>query len=186
MLRCISLCFCLILAFQGKAQDSIPQKIKEKDTIKKHSWVKACVFSAIIPGSGQIYNSIAMPKKKKHAYWKVPLIYAGLGVSTYFAVKNGMDMRAYRNEYESRIAGNLPAQFEDYDTQGLLSFYTQARTKRDFAILGMGIVYILNIVDAGVEAHFVNFDISDNLTMSIRPKMFNTTSYGASLQFNFR
>jgi hypothetical protein len=165
-----------------KAGDTIPQK----DTVKKHSWVKATVFSAVIPGAGQIYNSIAMPKRKKHAYWKVPLIYAGLGVSTYFAVKNSMQMKAYRNEYESRLAGNDPINFTEYDSQGLLTFYTQDRTKRDFAILGMGLVYILNIIDAGVEAHFVNFDISDNLTLSIRPKMYNNLAYGASLQLNFR
>ena len=56
------------------------------DTV--HSVKKAMIFSAIIPGSGQVYNHIAMPKGKKKAYWKVPLIYAGLGSTGYFLVKN--------------------------------------------------------------------------------------------------
>lgn len=186
MFRCSLLIVMLFFALLSRAQDSIPHQKAPKDTIKKHSWGKACVFSAVIPGTGQIYNSVAMPKRKKHAYWKVPLIYAGLGVTTFFAVKNGMAAKAYRSEYESRIAGNGISAFDEYDNNGLISLYTQARSKRDFAILGVGLVYILNVVDAGVEAHFVNFDISDNLSLSVRPRMFDSYSYGASIKFNFR
>ena len=71
------------------AQDSLAVA-SPKDSVKTHSWKRACLFSAVVPGSGQIYNHIAMPKGKKKAYWKVPLIYAGLGATTYFVVKNNM------------------------------------------------------------------------------------------------
>ena len=165
------------------AQDSLAVV---PDTVKTHSWKKACVFSAVLPGAGQIYTHIAMPKGKKKAYWKVPLIYAGLGVTTYFTVKNNMLKNDYRAEYESRALGNAPSDFFEYDDQSLLTLYVTRRNRRDFAILGIGIVYILNVVDAGVEGHFVNFDISEDLSLSIQPTMYNPSSYGVSFQFKFR
>ena len=53
------------------AQDSlVPAPAPAKDTVKTHSWKKAVLFSAVLPGAGQVYNHIAMPKGKKKAYWK--------------------------------------------------------------------------------------------------------------------
>ncbi|MDR0801982.1 DUF5683 domain-containing protein [Fluviicola sp.] len=175
----------LILVFSAKvnAQDSLAVQM---DTVKAHSWKKACLFSAIVPGSGQIYNHIAMPKGKKKAYWKVPLIYAGLGMTTYFAINNNRLKNEYKAEYEHRKVGNSPLKFTQYDNQSLLSLYTTHRSRRDFAILGIGAVYLLNILDAGIEAHFVNFDISDDLSMSIHPTAYTPNSYGISFRFKFR
>ena len=56
--------------------------------MEKHSVRKAAIFSAVLPGAGQVYNHLAMPKGQKKAYWKVPIIYAGLGATGYFALKN--------------------------------------------------------------------------------------------------
>lgn len=170
-------------SLQVNAQDSLAVV---SDTVKTHSWKKACVFSAVLPGAGQIYNHIAMPKGKKKAFWKVPLIYAGLGATTYFAIKNNMLKNDYRAEYESRKIGNAPSNFLEYDDQSLLTLYTTRRNRRDFAILGIGLVYILNVADAAIEGHFVNFDISEDLSLSIQPTMYNSSSYGVSFQFKFR
>lgn len=170
-------------SLQVNAQDSLAVV---SDTVKIHSWKKAALFSAVVPGSGQIYNHIAMPKGKKKAFWKVPLIYAGLGVTTYFALNNNQLKNDYRAEYESRKVGNAPGNFLEYDDQGLLTLFSTHRNRRDFAILGIGLVYLLNVVDAGVEAHFVNFDISEDLSLSIQPTMYNSSSYGVSFQFKFR
>lgn len=173
----------LVFSAQANAQDSLAV---QADTAKTHSWKKACLFSAVVPGSGQIYNHIAMPKGKKKAYWKVPLIYAGLGVTTYFAINNNSMMKAYRKEYEHRKDGSSPLNFAQYDDQSLLTLYTTHRSRRDFAILGIGVVYLLNILDAGIEAHFVNFDISNDLSMSIHPTAYTPNTYGLSFRFKFR
>jgi hypothetical protein len=183
MHRVLSVFILLWFSFQVNAQDSLAVV---PDTVKTHSWKKAILFSAVVPGAGQVYNHIAMPKGKKKAYWKVPLIYAGLGVATYFTIKNNTLKNDYRSEYESRKIGNAPSNFLDYDDQSLLTLFTTHRNKRDFAILGVGLVYILNLVDAAVEAHFVNFDISEDLTLSIHPTMYNPSAYGVSFQFKFR
>ena len=177
--------FLVWFSLQVNAQDSLVAA-PAPDTAKTHSWKRACLFSAVIPGAGQVYNHIAMPKGKKKAYWKVPLIYAGLGAATYFAFNNNNLKNQYRAEYESRKIGNAPGNFLEYDDQSLLSLFAQHRNRRDFAILGMGLVYLLNVVDAGVEAHFVKFDISEDLTLSIHPTTYFPNAYGVSFQFKFR
>jgi len=152
-----------------------------------HSVKKAVIFSAVVPGSGQIYNHLAMPKGQKKAYWKVPLIYAGLGTATYFLIQNNTLKNDLRSEYESRIAGNLPSdQFLQYDDDGLLQLYAIHRTRRDLSLLALGVVYLLNVVDAGVEAHFVNFDVGDNLTVSMQPTVLSNYSVGIGIQLKFR
>ena len=177
--------FLVWFSLQVNAQDSLVAA-PAPDTAKTHSWKRACLFSAVIPGAGQVYNHIAMPKGKKKAYWKVTLIYAGLGAATYFAFNNNNLKNQYRAEYESRKIGNAPGNFLEYDDQSLLSLFAQHRNRRDFAILGMGLVYLLNVVDAGVEAHFVKFDISEDLTLSIHPTTYFPNAYGVSFQFKFR
>jgi len=158
-----------------------------KDSIKVHSPKKAVIFSAIVPGSGQIYNHIAMPKGKKKAYWKVPLIYAGLGVTGYYLVYNQQTQLSLKKEYNDRIAGNtLNPNWQEYDNEGVLTLYNQYLNWRDLSILALSAVYLIQVVDAGIEAHFVNFDISEDLSMNISPRYFGYNTVGMSLSFNFR
>ncbi len=168
-----------------QAQDSTAVVPKEKDTT--HSIKKAIIFSAVLPGSGQIYNHLAMPKGKKKAYWKVPLIYAGLGATGYLMIRNNTLKNDLRTEYESRQKGNAPSeQFELYDDTGLLQLYSIHRQRRDLFILAFGFVYLLNVADAGVEAHFVSFDVSEKLSLSVEPVLLQNYSPGIGIRLNFR
>lgn len=163
----------------------------EEDTIKGHSVKKAVLFS-IVPGGGQIYNSIAMPKGKKRAYWKVPLIYAGLGATGYFAFKNNAEQKALKAEYIDRTENNIYSdKYPNLDNQGVLQMYQQKTSRRDLFFFGMGLVYLLQIADAAVEAHFVKFDVSDNVAMRVRPTFIplsygNPNAVGISLQLSFK
>ena len=189
---------CISLTSNAQEPDSIQvdNKIKVKnDTIteKTHSVKTATILSAVLPGSGQIYNHIAMPKGKKKAFWKVPLIYAGLGVTTYFLISNQRNMMIYRNEYLAReelgylgTGQHVNPLTAGYDAQALLTLHEGYQTNRDLMILATFGVYLLNVLDAAVEAHFVNFDISEDLTMSVRPKVMMGFSPGLSVSFNFR
>lgn len=158
---------------------------KTKDTI--HSPTKAALLS-LIPGGGQIYNHIAMPKGKKKAYWKVPLIYAGLGVTGYYAIKNNIDQKALKEEYLFRSDYGYPnlTEYAEYDDQGVLTLFETKRTNRDLMIFAFILVYGLNILDAHVEAHFVNFDISKDLSLSIQPRLHDFRTPGIAFSFNFR
>ena len=157
------------------------------DSIKPHSVKKAVILSACIPGAGQIYNHIAMPKGKKKAFWKVPLIYAGLGASTYFLVTNQLTQKSLKQEYINRL-DDLPGEvrWSAYDDAGVLTLYDQYLNWRDLSIVAVGLVYLIQVADAGVEAHFVNFDVSEDLSLTFDPVMMNLQSPGLKLTLNFR
>lgn len=168
------------------SQDSLSSQLP-LDTIKVHSPKKAVIYSAILPGAGQVYNHIAMPKGQKKAYWKVPLIYAGLGTMTYFLISNQKTQLSLRKEYEYRLNGLVvDPKWELYDVGAIDILYNQYLNWRDFSILGLGAVYLIQIVDAGIEAHFVKFDISEDLSLAIEPAYFGRNTAGLNLRFNFR
>ena len=78
------------------------------------------------------------------------------------------------------------AQWEQYDYQGVLTLYDQHLNRRDLFILAFGAVYIIQIVDAAVEAHFVQFDVSEDLSLNLHPTMLSLTNPGLKLTLNFR
>jgi hypothetical protein len=159
----------------------------EEDTMKWHSVKKAMILSAVVPGAGQIYNHMDMPKGQKKAFWKVPLIYAGLGATGYFLISNNIQQKALKTEYNNRMEGNpTDPQWEQYDNDGILTLYNQYLDRRDLSILGFGAIYLLQIADAGIEAHFVRFDISKDLSMQIRPSIHYNGQLGFSASLNFR
>lgn len=154
------------------------------DTI--HSPKKATIYSALIPGLGQIYNHINMPKGSKKAYWKVPLIYTGLGATGFFLISNQLTQKALKQEYTNRIDGNTTdPKWSAYDNPGVLTLYNQYLNRRDLSILGFAAVYLFQIVDANVEAHFVNFDVSEDLSLQLEPTLLPSLSAGLTLKLNF-
>lgn len=188
--------FFLLITSLSFAQENEQKEVIAKDTVMVreikdtvHSPNKAALLS-LIPGGGQIYNHLAMPKGKKKAFWKVPIIYAGLGATGYFAIKNHIDQKTLKEEYLFRSKNGFPnpdlPQYANYDDQGVLSLFESKRTNRDLMIFAFIIVYGLNILDAHVEAHFVHFDVSKDLSLSIQPRMHDFRTPGIALSFNFR
>ena len=162
---------------------------EKTDTIStpSHSIKKALILSAAIPGAGQIYNHIAMPKGRKTAFWKVPLIYAGLGATSYFLFKNQTITSELKQEYIQRQEnGTGSPKWQSYDDQGILTLFESYQKKRDFSILGLAFVYILQVADAGVEAHFVTFDVSKDLSLKLKPTLLDYNKAGVSLTLNFK
>jgi hypothetical protein len=74
--------------------------------------------------------------------------------------------------------------WEQFDDDGILTLFRQYQTQRDLSILGVGLVYVLQVVDAGVEAHFVDFDISEDLSIQLRPTILSTRTVGLSLKLD--
>jgi hypothetical protein len=138
----------------------LPDSILEKE----HSPTKATLLSACVPGLGQAYN-------KK--YWKIPVIYAGFGIMTYFIVTNTDLYISYKCAYIESSYGNMNGSYSDlvqkYSTQDLLSAREYYRRNLEISILITTLWYALNILDATVDAHLYTFNISDNLSMKIGP-----------------
>jgi len=157
------------------------------DTVPEHPYKKSILFSAIIPGGGQVYNSIIKKKGFKHAIWKVPLIYGALGATTYMLIQNQQTQRSLKTEYISRTEGIVSnPQWAAYDDQGVLYLYRQYLDQRDLSILAIGAVYLLQIIDAGVESHFINFDVSENLTLEVHPVILQSQIPGININLKFR
>lgn len=184
----MKIAFCVfVLSFFSCAFSQVDSLNNQLDTLKIHSPRKALIYSAILPGAGQVYNHMAMPKGKKKAYWKVPLIYAGLGTTTYFLISNQQTQKELKLEYTNRTEnGFYTEKWIDYDNEGILTLYNQYLNWRDLSILGLAAVYLIQIADAGVEAHFVNFDISEDLSLSVDPVYYGNKSFGLRANFNLR
>lgn len=146
---------------------------------------KAAILSACLPGAGQVFNSIKTTGRK-NAYWKVPLIAAGLGSVSYFLIRNQQVVSNIKNEYNQRLNGGITdPSWEDYDTPALLLLYEQYARLRDLSILGIGAVYALQIIDAAAEAHFLKFDVSKDLSLTLYPKQLNSSGILISARLNF-
>ena len=148
---------------------------------------KASLMSMVLPGLGQAYN-------KK--YWKIPIIYAALGGIGYFAMVKNQQYQDFHNELLYRYSHNDTMKndpsFAKFTSDQINTQKIQAKKYRDFCIIGMGLVYLINIIDANVGAHLKTFDVSDNLSLSIKPKAFycSKSPYGlaggVSIALNFK
>jgi len=145
-----------------------------KNKVKVYSPRKAALYSAILPGSGQIYN-------KK--YWKVPIVYGALGTSAgifFYNYNNYKDTRfAYQSNYKASQSGATAADSADYylvkpklqrlSMESLKFYRNEFRRDMDYSMLFFIILWGLNVVDAAVDAHLKAFDVSPDLSLRIKP-----------------
>lgn len=149
------------------AQTELGQGLRTKDTIKKSSEInvlapaKAAFYSAVFPGMGQIYN-------KK--YWKVPLVYGALGTTIYFYINNNKKYHLFRDAYKRRLEGFNDDNYSYLDNSRLIAAQKFYQNNRDLSALLTGLFYILNILDANVDAHLMQFNVNDKLT--VKPDLY--------------
>ena len=170
----------LLLSFAafGQKQEFATFSEKEYDPLRPS---RAAFYSAVFPGLGQIYNK---------RYWKLPLVYGGIGASIYFYDLNNIKFRQYRNAYKKRLAG-----FTDDEFQGIIldndrlvdgmNFYKQYRDQSMLFIIG---TYFLNILDANIDAHLKQYNLNQNLSLKPYIDYHSVVAYhhiGVSLNFNF-
>ena len=115
---------------------------------------RASLYSALIPGLGQAYNG---------DYWKIPIYCGGLMLCGFLIQFNNMQYQRYRTDY------NNPDYVGRLTPENLKWYRDTFRRYRDYSILAGVLVYAVNIIDANIFAYFQDFDVSDDLTLSIRP-----------------
>jgi hypothetical protein len=139
--------------------------------LKVHSPRKAAIRSAILPGWGQIYN-------KK--YWKLPIVYGALGTAGgvfFYNLGNYKDTRfAYRVRYNMRVFGTDSSLFtqirknlQPLGEESLRFYRNQFRRDIDYSALIFILLWGLNVIDATVDAHLKNFDVSPDLSLQVKP-----------------
>jgi len=145
---------------------------------------KAAFYSAVFPGLGQVYN-------KK--YWKAPIVWGAVGTGVYFYLNNNNKYNKYREAFRSELTGR-PHEFDGTGEKPKLTkdgleraqnFYKKNRDLSLFVTIGL---YILNIIEANVDAHLpdkaLNTNISFNPTIFTVPTT-NQAGFGATISFSF-
>lgn len=167
----------LFISFKSYAQD---QEI-DFDKLDPTAPSKAAFYSAVLPGLGQGFN-------KK--YWKIPIVYAAIGTSVYSYDFNQKKYWDYRNAYKSRKAGYKNDQYQNLilDDDRLLDGAEFHKKNRDLSMVFIVGFYILNILDANIDAHLKQYNVNESLT--IKPYInndieFYEQSIGISLNLNF-
>ncbi len=122
-----------------------------------HSPLTAMVFSALLPGMGQVYNQ---------KLWKLPFVYGGLASVYYVIDFNQRGYKRFGNAIKLRPNDEFAGTRSEKDLIVIRNAY---RRNRDLAIIGISAFYLLNVIDAYVDAHFFSWDISDDLAYNFEP-----------------
>lgn len=151
-----------------------------------HSPTTATLLSAMVPGMGQVYNQ---------KLWKVPIIYGAIATLYYMVDYNDRGYQRFRRAYEQFTDPHQVDEFGGTRSKEFLLYYRNAyRRNRDLTIISLAGLYLLNIIDANVDAHFFDWDISDNLALRIEPvfdrSVYSYTSssnsvFGVRLKYDF-
>lgn len=157
---------------------AVSYKTNDVSSVKKATTL-ACIF----PGAGQIYN---------RSYWKVPFVVGGFASMIYCIDWNNRGFQRFKKAY------NLLADYEQhpenypngptdefrgrYSADFIKNLRDNYRRNRDLCIILSGALYVLQIIDAHVDAHLKDYDISDDLSMNLEPLVDYT--YVPTLQGN--
>ncbi|QZT36512.1 hypothetical protein K5X82_14795 [Halosquirtibacter xylanolyticus] len=212
LITCVVLLSVVIQSIGQEKKEVMPASVVVADSVKlpmdttelepqfrmiPRSPKKASIMSALVPGLGQIYN---------HKYWKLPLIYGGFAAMTYGFTWNNGQYKDYKKGYQilskeyssltpeelaylQQLIRNPNVNLEDPQQQEYLlrqleSGMSYYKRNRDLNVVGMAALYLLNIIDASIDAHFSTFDISDNLSMDVQPYA-TPDQMGVGVQFKF-
>ena len=157
---------------------------------------KATTLSTIFPGAGQIFNK---------SYWRVPIVWGGIASTIYTIDWNNRGYQRFKTAYSlvidyeklspderlEKYPNGAPDEFRGaYSSTFLKNLKDSYRRNRDLCIILTAGVYLLNILDAHVDAHLQDYDISDDLSMNIEPYFDYTTVntqpvYGLSMSLKF-
>lgn len=134
-----------IIAQSEPIQSVNVQSDTSKYEMKKSAW-GAVVRSAILPGFGQFYNE---------SYWKVPVVWGALGYLSYLWIDSNNNYKKYRDLFTANRSNDSYLRLRE--------FY---KDQRDLNAVFIGIAYFLNLVDAYVDAHLFDFNVSEKMQVN--------------------
>ena len=147
---------------------------------------RATVYSILLPGMGQIYNG---------EFWKVPLYLGLMAGSLNFVVDNNIQYNRWKTIHNLATSDDPEVEKPPQTAENAKYFRDLYRRYRDYSILAVALVYLLQVIDANVFAYMQDFEVTDNISMhiepSITPMQYATVnqppgmSVGMSLGFRF-
>lgn len=163
-----------------KVKDTVVVKNTRKKKKRVNSPRKALLYSAAFPGFGQIYN---------RKYWKLIIIYGGGALIGLDMKRNHDRFIFFRDEFVRKSQDADYPSFQGLDAEGLKAVKNQAKRDRDFMIILSVLVYGLQMVDANVDAHLMDFDLDENLSLRLKPTIESSpfsNFAGVSLSLTFK
>ncbi|WP_285010774.1 DUF5683 domain-containing protein [Pedobacter faecalis] len=205
MRNVVLLCILLCGAFIAGAQDPVSPVVKDStvkgtDTVrKKAAYVnpgkiagrKAAFRSMMVPGLGQIGNGVTV-----YRLAKVAGIYTGATMLTLSYIDNNKSYKEVLTElqYRAENPGKVTptGRYRNYPSEGLIPAKDTFRRNREVVIFSLAGLYLLNIVEAYIDARLKYFNV-DDIAIKIAPDMINaspvygltTPAPGIKLTFNF-
>lgn len=155
----------LLFALMAQAQttDTVPPPLLEPTS----DWPnpKKAVLWGIVPGGGQVYN---------RDWWKLPIVYGGLGVLTWVFIDNRAEYRRLRDNYALQVDGDpntnpSESPYNMIDQVSMRQYRDQWRRYSELSGLFLGLGYLFSIGEGFVDAHLGTFDVGDDL--SFRPRL---------------
>ncbi|MBI9054114.1 MAG: hypothetical protein JEY96_09885 [Bacteroidales bacterium] len=172
---------CSVTIGKGQTAPAADNNYLQPESIMQiHSPHKATIYSALVPGLGQIYN-------KK--YWKLPILYGATGIFIYAFDLNNDRYHKYKNAYNDMYEGKI-INFEGYTSEDvLLRLRDKYERDRNLNVIVLAAIYMLNVVDATVDAHLFDYNINDDLSLNVQPTINRTynnqNTIGISCSFSF-
>jgi len=129
---------------------------------------KTATYLGFIPGLGQVYN---------RKYWKLPIVYAGFAVTGYFAISNRNEYKKFADAYSCKLAEDPDDESttcedplaQKYSTNDLKANRDYYRRNMELSFVIMGVWYILQILDATVDAHLYYWEVDEDLSVKVQP-----------------
>lgn len=172
------------------------QQKTDSSIVRIHSPRKAALYAAVLPGLGQIYN---------RKYWKLPIVYGAGATAGYLIYYNSTIFNKLNAAYKyrrdndpetsletftiQRIDGKQQIDLTLFGDEEILTLKNTYRRDLDLSVLFAAAVYGLNILDAVVDAHLFSFDVSEDLSMQLKPTTMISANHiqpGISLKLNLR
>ena len=145
---------------------------------------RSTLFSLLCPGLGQAYNG---------EYWKIPIYLGGMAAAYYFYDTNNINYQRYRRIYKEATDKETP--YTGPITAEQAVYYRDIfRQYRDYSTLAIALVYLLQVIDANVFSYMHDFEIADDMAMTVRPTVimpdtqlaYNPTpAFGINVGFRF-
>lgn len=162
---------------ENNTENTGTDSLKRKSSNSFITPKKIALYSAILPGLGQYKNK---------QYWKVPVVYVGIGAAAYFYYDNVTNYNLYRREYANRL--NNPNYVSDlpYGLQEIQQRQELYKRWLDMTVMLSAAGYLIQIIDATVFAHMKGFDMSPDITLKFKPTLMPQNAVGIGFVFNLK
>jgi Family of unknown function (DUF5683) len=161
------------------------ERFSTKWHMQPHSPLRATIYSAILPGAGQVYNGNKKNGSVFKKYWKVPVVYAGIATCVYYIDWNTKFYRYHKQQYIYEIDDDISTTSIPVE-RGNLFWMERHRKWMEVSYFSLVGVYLLQILEANIDAHLFYFDVGNDLSLELHPAIIPAGRMHPGIGLNMR